>query len=163
MQSDTFTDSADMVLEDHFATVETASHPDAQKLLAFWDARPSDGIVVGRDIPSREISGLLSSIAIWEPLAGWSDMRARLSGASVQKRFGFDVKGHLMSECFPPEEFLDHLEGLERVIKSGQCGVLDSRLVIGAVEKLHLEVVVFPVLSPDRTSTWALMGLFYFN
>jgi len=163
LQSETFTDSVDMVLRDQYFVVETASHPDAQQLVAFWNARQPDGVVMGRDVPSRGIAHLLSSIAIWEPIDDWSDMRARLSGASVQKRFGFDVKGHLMSECFAPGEFQDHLQGMARVIKSGQCGILDSRLAIGTVEKLHLEVVVFPVLSPDRTSTWALVGLFYFN
>ena len=153
---------ADAALQDRYAIVQTAHHDDAQLLLAFWESRPPDGIVMGRDVPSRSIASILSSILIWEPVQDGADMRVRLAGASLEKRFGYDVKGRLMSEMFPPEAFRDHLRAVQKVIESGQVIIIASHLSAGMVEKLHLEVVLFPVVAPDRKSKWVLTGTFYF-
>ena len=83
-----------------YATVEHARHPDALKLLAFWDARPADGIVMGRDVPSRAIASLLRNISILEPTEDRSDLRIRLAGASLLKRWNGDVKGRNCRNCF---------------------------------------------------------------
>jgi hypothetical protein len=157
-----FTYVSDTALSDRYAIVQAAHHGDALKLLAFWEARPPDGIVMGRDVPSRSMACLLSSIMILEPVQDGSDMRVRLAGASLEKRFGYDVKGRLMSEMFPLEEFRDHLKDALSVIETGKAVIIDSRLSAGAVEKLHLEVVQFPIFATDRKSKWVLTGTFYF-
>ena len=163
MESDAFRAFASSAIHDRYAIVEAPSHPDALKLLAFWDARPADGIVMGRDIPSRAVARLLSGILISEPIDGRSDFRVRLAGASLRKRFGRDVKGLKLSEMFSPAEFQDHLKTGLMAIESCKPFVIDSRLIAGTVEQMHLEVVQFPVIAPDRKSKWLLVGLFYLN
>jgi hypothetical protein len=163
LQSSAFMDSSDTAIHVDYGVVPIARHGDAQKLLAYWEARPPDGIVIGRDIPSRSIASLLSSILIWEPVQDGSDMRVRLAGASLEKRYGYDVKGRLMSEMFPPEAFVDHLRETMSVIKTGKSAIIEARLRAGTVEKMHIEVVLFPVFAPDRKSKLVLTGTFYFN
>jgi len=146
-----------------YAIVASPTHPDAQELLAFWKSRPSDGIVIGRDVPSRKIANLLSHIAIYEPVDGRRDFRVRLAGNSVRGRYGSDIKGKLMSELFDPDAFHHHLRKTLEVLDNEAPMILDSHLVSGVVEKLHTEVVIVPVWSSDRGSKWVLAGFFYFN
>lgn len=163
MQSGMSSGGADVAVQERWTIVDEARHPDAVKLLAFWAARAPDGIVMGRDIPSRAISGLLSRIVIWEPVRDGRDLRARLAGAALLRRFGDDIKGRLMSELLPPEDVQKFLTGALNVLENGRSLVLDSRLIAGTVEMMHLEIVVFPVIAPDRKGTWVLAGVFYFN
>ena len=148
---------------DEYRLVAAANHPKAQQLLAFWEARPADGIVIGRDVPSRAIANILNNITIYEPVNGGSDLKVRVAGTSIRRRFNREVTGMLMSELFPPDEFREHLETTLANIKSGTATIVDSHLINGAVEKMHLEVVVLPVFAPDRVSKWVLTGLFYFS
>ena len=158
------TTNADIgVLRDEHRVLPAASHPKAQQLLAFWKARPADGIVIGRDVPSRAIAGLLNNIAIFEPVNGGSDLKVRLAGTSVRRRFGGEVTGKLMSELFPPDDFQEHLKSSIASMESDTVTIMDSRLTYGVVERMHLEVVILPVLAPDRVSKWVLAGLFYFT
>jgi hypothetical protein len=158
-----FTDYATTDIRDYHSVVDAPRHPDAQKLLAFWQARPADGIVMGRDIPSREIARLLSYIIITEPTEDRTDMRVRLAGASLLKRFGRDIKDLMFSELFSPEDFRDHLEKGLTAIETDQAVILDSRLVAGTVEKLHLEAVLLPIVASDRRKKLVLAGIFYFD
>lgn len=150
-------------LEDHYSVVPSPRHPESCRLYEFWQARGPEGIVVGRDVPSREIASLLSHIVIWEPVDQGRDLKVRLAGASLQRRFPFDIKGRLMSELFAPDDFQHHLTTTVEVLESGKPLVTDSRLIRGTVEELHLEVVVLPVVAPDRISKWVMTGLFYFS
>ncbi|MGA7713353.1 MAG: PAS domain-containing protein [Rhizomicrobium sp.] len=150
-------------IRDHYLSLEAPTHPKALRLMEFWKANAAKGIVVGRDVPSRAISELLSSIAIFEPVDGGSDYRARLAGESVRRRFSRDITGKLLSDLFAAEDFQDHLNDNNAHILSGTPQILDSRLTNGAVEQMHLEVVILPVLAPDRASKWLLVGLFYFS
>ncbi len=150
-------------IRDHYRTLEAPTHPKARRLMEFWQANATNGIVIGRDVPSRAISELLSSIAIFEPVDGGSDYRARLAGESVRRRFSRDITGKLLSELFPAEDFHDHLNANNAHVLSGTPQIIDSRLTNGAVEQMHLEVVILPVLAPDRASKWLLVGLFYFS
>ena len=157
------TDDDGGVLRNDYTLVPTPTHPKAQKLLDFWKARPADGIVIGRDVPSRVISDILSNLLVYEPVDGGKDLRVRLAGASIRRRFGGEITGKLMSELFPPDEFQDHLDIHSASLKAGKAKIVNSRLSQGAVEKMHLEVVVLPVAAPDRVSKWVLAGLFYFT
>ena len=150
-------------LRDHYAIVQSAQHPQTRKLIEFWNARGPDGIVVGRDVPSRAIAPLLSHIAIWEPADGGRDLRIRLAGASLRRRFGIEIKGRLMSELFPPGDFRNHLAGTLQVLETGTPMIVDSRLIRRTVEELHLEIAVLPVRSPDRKTGWVLSSVFFFD
>jgi hypothetical protein len=133
------------------------------KLLAFWEARPADGIVMGRDVPSRAIAGLLENIAILEPTADRTDLRVRLAGASLLKRWEGDVKGRMLSQLFSPDEFRDHLKNNLTAIDADRPVIVDSCLVACTVDKLQFEVVLLPVYTPDRRAKWVLCGMFYFS
>jgi hypothetical protein len=152
-------------LLDHYAPVETPRHPDAITLLAYWrgcvDA--GDGFLIGRDIPARPIANLLRSLIVNEPLADGSDMMIRLAGAMVRRRFGGDIKGHLMSEIFPPRDFASHRASAFAAIRTGHPIIVDSSLKRGGVEELHTEALLLPVTARDRKSIWLLVGVFYFD
>jgi len=148
---------------EHYAIIPEAVHPDSKKLLAFWEARPKDGIVMGRDVPSRAIARLLSRIAVWEPVDEGRNMRIRLAGEAMHRQFQGDLRGRLMSELFPPENFADHLGNARRVLETGLPLILDARVSYGNIEKLHTEVVLLPVVAPDRNGFWVLAGGFHFD
>ena len=150
-------------LRDKFEVVNVPTHPKAKKLLAFWNEHAADGIVIGRDVPSRAIADLLSSISIDEPIDGGSDCRVRLAGSSMSARFGRDITGMRMSELFPPDEFQKHLATRRATIESGEPIIFSASLADAAVEWLHLEAVHLPVLAPDRVTKWVLIGVFYFG
>ncbi len=139
-------------LQDEYRIIAPPAHPQAQKLLVFWNARPSDGIIIGRDVPSRSIANILSNVTIDEPVNGGLDCRVRLAGESIKRRFGRGITGMLMSELFPPNDFRGHLDDAFANIEAGMATVIDSRLSNWPVEKMHLEVVILPVLAPDRVS-----------
>jgi hypothetical protein len=146
-----------------YAIVPVATHPDSIKLLSFWETRSKDGIVLGRDVPSRAIAGLLGHIMVWEPVEQGLDMKVRLAGDAIHRRFPGDLRGRLMSDLFMPENFAGHLQNAHRVIASGQPLILDSRMYFGNIEKLHVEVVLLPVAAHDRSCNWLMAGSFYFN
>ena len=150
-------------LHDDFKVMAAPIHPKAQKLYAFWQERAERGIVIGRDVPSRPIADLLSSISIYEPANDGTDLRVRLAGSSMRRRFGDDITGKLMSELFAPDDFRAHFEDARASLDTGRPTFVDSRLSIGAVEQMHLEVVTLPVLAPDAIGRWLLAGIFYFS
>ncbi|HUO98108.1 MAG TPA: PAS domain-containing protein [Rhizomicrobium sp.] len=150
-------------LRDVYEQISTPRHRDSQKLIAFWNARPSDGIVMSRDVPSRQIADLLSRISVWEPVIDTTDLRVRLAGEAVNRRLPGDIRGRLMSELFRSADFKDHMYRTRRVIESGQPLILDSRLFAGRIERLHMEVVLLPIRSPDRSHIWLMVGVFYFD
>jgi len=148
---------------DEFTLIPAPRHQGAKKLLAFWNTRPAGGIVVGRDVPSRAIASLLSHIVVWEPLEDNSDMKVRLAGAALSRRFPGDLKGRTMSDLFPAEQFRRTLTESKQVFESGKPLVLDSQVMRGTIEVLHLEVVLLPIRSPDGKRPWLLSGVFYFD
>ena len=70
-------------IKDNIQVLEVPTHPKAIRLLEFWNERAVDGIVIGRDVPSRKIADLLSHISIGEPIEGGTDFRIRLAGSSL--------------------------------------------------------------------------------
>ena len=149
-------------LRETFTPLPAPRHPDAQKLKTFWEARPADGIVVGRDVPSRAISHLLSHVVVWEPFENGSDMRVRLAGAALARRFPDNLKGRTMSELFP-NDFRSHLSESDQVFEKGTPLFLESRVSCGKIEVLHLEIALLPVRSPDGKRPWLLTGVFFFD
>jgi hypothetical protein len=152
-------------LVDHYFRVDAPRHRDAIALLEYWRARMAagGGFVVGRDIPARPIARLLRNVILWEPLAGNADLRVRLAGADVRRRFDMQLKGSLMSQMFSAEDAAVHLKSGFEVIAGGQPMVLDTSLRRGNVEELHTEVLLLPVTARDLKSAWLLASLFYFG
>ena len=146
-----------------YAIVASPTHPDAQELLAFWKSRPSGGIVIGRDVPSRKIANLLGHIAIYEPVDGRRDFRVRLAGNSVRGRYGSDIKGKLMSELFDAEAFAYNCAKAKEVLLSHQMMIFEADLSQFGITRRTYEVVLLPVLAPDQSSKWMLCGIFRFD
>jgi len=150
---------------DEYEHVAQPRHPDGKILLDYWQhcVDQHGDFVVGRDIPSRMIARLLSSVVVSEPVDGGANYRIRLAGTSVRRRFGDEIGGRMLSDMFSPEDFAHHLADTNLVLQTGKPLVVDSRLRRGVVEELHSEVVLLPVKSPDGTQHWSLVGVFYFE
>jgi hypothetical protein len=141
--------------------VSVAEHAGVQKFLEIWQERAPDGLVMGRDIPSRATAPLLSHTAIWEPVDEGADFRVRLAGDALHCRFDGDIKGRLMSELFPLDNLEDHLAASRRALESGNPELLKSILTCANVQQLSAEIVILPVRSPDCTATWLLSAAFF--
>jgi hypothetical protein len=152
-------------LIDDYERVAEPRHHEAKILLDYWwhcvDALGD--FAIGRDIPSRMIASLLRSIIVTEPVGGGADFRMRVAGTAVRHRFNGDIGGQMLSDLFPSDDFVHHLDASNEVLRTGKPIVLDSRLKRGAVEELHSEVVLLPVKSADRLHDWVLVGIFYFS
>lgn len=146
-----------------YRPIAAPAHPEAVKALAFWDARPADGIIIGRDVPSRAIASLLSYIIVHEPISGDSDLKVRVAGTAVRRRFGRDITGETLSQVFPTPSFPDRLKSVVTAIETGAPQFADCQLSSGSLEILHSELVILPVLAPDRVTKWAMTIVFFFN
>lgn len=147
-----------------YTRVEDASHPDSQRLIVFWRAcGEKDGLVVGRDIPSRPLAGLLHSLMVTEPIEDGADYRIRLAGSALRRRYGREITAHRLSELFSAEAFVPHPVITREALTTGTPRVLDVREEEFGQLRRHREVVVLPVLSPDRSAKWVLAGVFYFD
>jgi hypothetical protein len=146
-----------------YRPIDAPVHPQAEKVLAFWNARPADGIIVGRDVPSRAIASLLSHVIVHEPINGGSDLKVRVAGTAVRRRFGRDITGETMSNLFPPAGFPDRLKSVLAAIETGAPQFADCQLSNGSFDILHSELVILPILAPDRVTKWALTVVFFFN
>jgi hypothetical protein len=150
-------------IQTEYRPIAAPAHPEAVKALAFWDARPADGIIIGRDVPSRAIASLLSHIIVHEPIDGGSDLKVRVAGTAVRRRFGRDVTGETLSKLFPTPSFPERLKSVLTAIETGVPQFADCQLSSGSLEILHSELVILPVLAPDRVSKWAMTVVFFFN
>ena len=140
-------------------------HGESKRLLDYWQrtmAR-SGRFIIGRDIPARPIASLLKNILINEPVRGGADMRVRLSGSWVRKRFDGRLDGLLLSEIFPPAEFEYNLADSNRVLATGIPSIFLSALKGYELDTLHSEVVALPILDRDGISPLLLVGIFYFE
>jgi hypothetical protein len=145
-----------------FRQIDAPTHTQAKKFMEFWNSRSPDGIRLGRDVPSRRIACLLSSILIWEPVDDWSDLVVRHAGEAIEHRFGVGSKGKRMSGFFSPEEFPGHLQVCRGVADTGAPVVLDSILRSDAVELMHFEVVILPIIA-ENDARWGMACLSYFR
>jgi hypothetical protein len=152
-------------LVDFYTRVESPSHPGAMKLLDYWSEcmAKGDGFVVGRDIPARPIASLLQNVIVAEPLLDGSDMRLRVTGAAVRRRFVGTTKGHYLSEFFPPGRFALYRKCINEFFRAGQPIVFEARLGHTGCGRPHAEIVLMPVTASDRSATWLLAGVFYFD
>ncbi|MEI9989408.1 MAG: PAS domain-containing protein [Rhizomicrobium sp.] len=152
-------------LVNDFARVPEPRHPSARRLLDYWQAvmARGDGFLVGRDVPAREIAPLLCNIMVNQPLADGTDIRVRLAGTSVRRRFATIGKDTRLSALFPAEDFRHHLAAGHEVVATGRPIIVDSSLKRASVEELHMEVIILPILDRDRATPLLLVGVFYFG
>ena len=145
--------------------LEAAQHPLSIALMECWlDHEVSGGMRMGRDIPSRALSKLLPHVLITEPIGSWDDARVRLAGTALIERFGRDVAGATVSQLYvsDPEGGKLLLRLGRRAVETRKPGLLDTRIFTYDIEAMHLEIVMFPIFSPDGEGVWNLVGAFKF-
>jgi hypothetical protein len=146
--------------------IDAPRRGEAHLLTAFWKMRPPDGLIIGRDIPSRKIARHLAHVLIWEPLPDNEDARLNLAGEALRLRFGGNAIGHRFSELVDPAIVPFFLKEMHKLLAADECVCFDVRqqrpdLGDGIVD-LHFELVIFPVWSPGRKARWILNGVYYF-
>lgn len=145
-----------------YLRVDALTHPLAPIAERFWDARPGDGIVIGRDIPTRPIARLLSYIAIYQPIEGGTDFKVHLAGTAVRIRFAREITGAKLSELFAPEDFRVRFQAMMEVIDKNEPRRACITHTAGDVDVFRLELLMLPVWSPDRSTRWTAVFCFYF-
>jgi hypothetical protein len=136
-------------------------HYGARLLLNHWSEKQAKGgMVVGRDLPARELSPALRHLILYEPLEGGHDFRVRLAGSANLRRFGRDVTGTRISELFEGDAFEWRLKTLARVLTTREPCSSDVLLKRSRRDSLRFEVLTLPVLN-EAGARWALGGIFY--
>ena len=160
------TTSPDTCLEETYRQIAHPQHSELRELLALWEERPSDGLEIGRDIPSRRFAPLLSHILFWEPIDGGADYKLHLSGAALRLRFGDGAVGKHFSDLVAPSVRPSFLELGRKMQTEDRCVCFDMYLQrsvpVEGRSNLHFEMVIFPVWSHGRKERWILNGTYYF-
>jgi hypothetical protein len=151
-------EAAALISQLHHATL-----PKARKLIDIWTNHQPEGMVVGRDVPSREIAPLLSSLVLYEPVNGGEDWRIRLAGAALLRRFGRDVAGCLISALYPRDHFHILCRRAQTVLETNRPQIDDVLVRSSDAPLLHFETVHVPVFAPGGEARWDMAGYFYFD
>lgn len=139
-------------------------HPDSKKLIEAWRNKQADGgFVMGRDIPSRTLAGLLHSIMVTEPVNDYSDFKIRLAGTALRRRWGREITGLHFSDLFSEETLKTQVEETRRVLETGEPAMMDVKEIEAGVTRFHREAVVLRILAPDKFTHWIMAGVFYFD
>lgn len=152
-------------LEHRFRAVREPEHPSTLKLIAYWQScEAQGGMRMGRDIPARAIAKLLRDLTVSEPVGDWEDARVRLAGSGMNEHFGREVSGLLNSEIFAgrTEDKQMMLAGARNVIAKNRPGTVEHTLFDGERAVLRQEMTALPLLSPDGSAHWILIGTFNF-
>ena len=135
-------------------------HPQAKLLLAHWRAR-SDGFIVGRDLPSRPLARVLTSLSLWDYCHETRDFRARLAGFALTRHFGRDIATRRLGELMPPADHARQRSLMMTVFETGEPCSLDLRIKNARRSAHHLEALILKALAADRRTPLILFGLFY--
>ena len=142
--------------------IDAPKHSGARLTLAVWRrCVASDGFVVGRDIPSRDLSNVLRNLAIYEPVEESRDFRIRIAGTAFYRRFGRDITGERLSNLFEPEAFERRRASLTHLIGNGAPYIFEVERVQGSRMPMLFELLLLPVLASDRVTRWAMGGIFF--
>ena len=134
------------------------------QLIKYWREKDSSGgLVVGRDIPSKAISSILSSLIVYEPISDFADFRVQHAGTRNFSHYDGDVTGKLMSELFDAEAFKHNSAMARGVMLSHKMMIFEADLSQLGITRRTYEVVLLPVLAPDKSSPWMLCGIFRFD
>jgi hypothetical protein len=136
-------------------------HAEAAELHRYWlNCQSRGGLMLGRDLPSREIAKLTSKLSVLEANAGQTDFRFRLVGSAWLSRFGRDIKGEWLSSLYAPDIFESYRTGVQAVLTTGQPKFTDVRVYQHSQQMHHLEYVQLPVISAPGAGRCILMGAF---
>lgn len=139
-------------------------HHDCARLLEHWaDCRAQNGqMVIGRDMPSRRLKRMMSSLYILEPNTDRTDFRFRLAPTGLVRRFGKDVTGRYLSQLYCLPAYEQYVTGLQRALELTCPIKWDVCLQRLDLEIMHFERVGIPVHSRDGAHLWILGGTFFF-
>jgi hypothetical protein len=136
-------------------------HFGARLLFNHWrEKQEKGGMIVGRDLPARELSPTLRNLVLYEPIDGGSDFHVRLAGSALLRRFGRDITGLNLSDLFVGHVFEQHRSEMVDMIRHREHFSVDVMLKKSRRNSLHFEVLGLPVLNEDG-ARWALAGIFY--
>lgn len=135
-------------------------HPDALKLLAYWESkRTNDGPVPRAAIAPQELLPLLPYLFIAEPQAsGWS---YRLFGTGIAARCGVDFTDKTVAQIYEPatsEACLRLYRSVARRLRPTH--VRGNYLGLG-IEHATIEALNFPILGRDGRAIWIFGGVFF--
>lgn len=154
------------MIEEKYRRIDAPTLKGARELVEFWNDRPADGVVMGRDIPSRRVAHLLANILLWEPIENNADARLRLAGETLRWRFGGNAVGQRFRDLVAPSIADAFLGKMQDHVLQDICACFDMRLhrnvPIEGVGDLHFELIIFPVWSGGRKGRLICNGLFYF-
>jgi hypothetical protein len=145
-----------------YACVDALTHPDAALAVDFWQARPADGIRMGRDVPSRAIARLLSRTAIYEPVDSGMDFKVHLAGTSLRQRFGRDVTGESITQLFGAGDLPGRHQALKDVIALNEARMAHIVYSVASVDVLTVELLQMPIIALNGMDRWVLAFAFYF-
>jgi hypothetical protein len=135
-------------------------HRYACSLVAFWESRQdAGGLRMGRDIPSRALAPILPFIGVYEP-AGDDDYYVRLAGSNARRYFGRDISHQRLSELGTGKYSQSVLPLLRKPLET-QKPALSLFHMHKEDQTMSREMAILPVLSPEGTATWLLLGSFY--
>jgi hypothetical protein len=138
------------------------THFGAKLLLEkWWDRQSRGGIVMGRDLPSRELGCVLRNLAVYEPVDLGKDYRVRLAGAAFMRRFAKEIGGLRLSEFVRSDNFQDHRMNLCKAIVVGAPIIHDVRVMRGEKTLAEFETLHLRILAPRGATSWVLGGVFY--
>jgi hypothetical protein len=154
-------DSLSPNCEEHFVHKAAPAHPGASLTYGDWrEKHEAGGFVVGRDLPSRALAGVLRNLAIYEPVDSGADFRMRVAGTGLVRRYGCEVTGMLLSQLYEPMAFERQLEIVAKA-RHGAPIFADIRMTHGRRVELQYESLLLPVRSPDLSQNWVMGGFFY--
>lgn len=149
-------------LEEERVPIEFPSQFGARLLLDHWRARDGGmGFIVGRDVPSRPLAGVLRNLALYEPIDELGDFRLRLAGTAFMRRFGRDVTGLKLSDIYDARTFARERVSLLEIVDKKFPEIFDVKMTCEGRVFQQFEALRLPVISPDRKETWVMGALFY--
>lgn len=117
---------------------------------------------MGRDVPARRLTKVISGIAITEPIGDWNDGLIRHAGMVYTTRFGRDITGMAIRDIYrdDPEGGEALLEGAKLCIAERCTLTLRTRVLDRSNELMRFEVLVLPIWAPDGETMWAMAGTY---
>ena len=154
-------DSCAPDFQERFTILDAPKHSGAELLHSLWQRKRAEGgFVVGRDIPSRELSSVLRNLAVYEAIERGMDFRVRIAGTAFYRRFGEDVTGKRLSELFDARMFKAIRARLNSTLASARPTSVEIERMQGG-NSGNFEILMLPVSAPSRTAHWVLVGMFF--
>lgn len=149
--------------EDCSALIEPR-HSLAKKMVAIWKARPAGGLVVGRDVPSKDTANLLAHITVWDVVGDFDDLYLRHSGEMMRVRYGDTMVGKYLSELVSPDVFKYCIAVDRDILENDGIAIVEHTLSenAGKVGIVRLRCEVISIAGTDRDGRRVIIsGVFH--